>query len=283
MVRWGKEQVMIELDFSMTATAFDPHFWRRVVDEEFNPQHRGQIRVNHQYYPYDRYHDELRQMFEGRGRRIDVIGGDVIWTAEFASEGWIADLSGRFPLAMRQQFLPVTIQANTYQGKTWGVPWFTDVGLLYYRKDLLDQSGFFSPPQTWNELKQMAQKVKQDSGIQHGYVFQGAQNDGGVCNGLEYIWSHGGDVLDPQNPTQVIIGRPGTVAGLTTERSMITGGVSPQKVDSFDDAQHAWPEFVEERAVFCRNWTWFYVDVPSPDHDLTRQQVEVAPIPAGMG
>jgi multiple sugar transport system substrate-binding protein len=279
----GKEQVMIEIVFSMS-WGFDPHLWRRVLNEEFNPQHQGQIRVKYQNFPSDTYHDDLQRMFEGKGQRIDVIAGDAVWTAEFASKGWIADLSGRFPQAMRQQFLPGTIQTNTYQGKYWGVPWFTDVGLLYYRKDLLDKEGFFAPPQTWNELKQIAKQVKKHTpGIQYGLVFQGAQNDGGVCNGLEYIWSHGGDVLDPQNPAQVIIGRPQTVDGLTTERRMITEGVSPQKVDSFDEVQHAWPEFVEERAVFCRNWAFFYVDVPSPDHHLIRSQVEVAPIPAGAG
>lgn len=51
------------------------------------------------------------------------------------------------------------------------MPWLTDVGLLYYRKDLLDQSGFFSPLQSWDQLKQMALQVKQASGFQHGYVF----------------------------------------------------------------------------------------------------------------
>jgi ABC-type glycerol-3-phosphate transport system substrate-binding protein len=96
--RWGKEQeVMIDIDFSMTW--LNPHFWRRVVREEFNSQHRGQIRINYRNFRYNRYHDELRRMFKGRGRRIDVIGGDVIWPAEFASKGWIANLSGRFPPA----------------------------------------------------------------------------------------------------------------------------------------------------------------------------------------
>jgi multiple sugar transport system substrate-binding protein len=147
------------------------------------------------------YSDELQQMFEGRGRPIDVIGGDDIWPAEFAENGWIADLSSRFTQSERQQFLPGTIQANTYQGKVWGVPLLTDVALLFYRKDLLDQSGFFSPPQTWDELKQMALQVKQDASIQHGYVFQGAEYEDGVCNGLEYIWTHGGDVLDSRTPT----------------------------------------------------------------------------------
>jgi multiple sugar transport system substrate-binding protein len=282
---------MIRIDFSMTWG--DRRTWQRVV-EEFNRQHRDQIRVRYRHFEGGEYYDELQEMFEGDqdddddddndndddnngGRRIDVIGGDIPWTAGFADKGWLADLSGRFPQAERQQFLPATIQANTYQGKVWGVPWFTDVGLLFYRKDLLA-----NPPQTWNELKQRALQVKQASGLPHGYVFQGAQSEGGVINGLEYIWTHGGDVLDPANPTQVIIGSPQTEAGLTTERSMIVDDVSPPDVASYDLFE-SWDEFISGRSVFWRGWPGFYTEFLGPRPPLRQDQVDVAPIPAGMG
>jgi multiple sugar transport system substrate-binding protein len=268
---------MIDIVFSMGW--LDPSFWQRVV-QGFNRQHQGQIRVTYRNFKPDRYLDELRRMFGGTGRRINVIGGDVIWPAEFASKGWIADLSSRFPPSERQQFLPGTIQANTFQGTVWGVPWFTDVGVLFYRKDLLGSG--VPAPQTWNELKQRALQVKQNSGIQHGHVFQGAQNESGVCSGLEYIWSDGGEVLDPQDPSRVIIGSPQTVAGLTTERSMITEGVSPQSVDSYDVGE-SWDEFLSGRSVFCRHWPGFYEDVGGQGSALDRDQVDVAPIPAGTG
>jgi len=79
---------MTDVDFSMGW--LDPSFWQRVV-QGFNRQHQGQIRVTYRNFPVNRYLDELRRMFSGTGRRIDVIGGDVIWPAEFASKGWIAD------------------------------------------------------------------------------------------------------------------------------------------------------------------------------------------------
>ena len=268
---------MLDVVFSMGW--LDPSFWQKVV-QGFNRHQRGQIRVTYRTFKPDRYLDELRRMFSGTGRSIHVIGGDVIWPAEFASKGWIADLSSRFAPSERQQFLPGTIQANTFQGKVWGVPWFTDVGLLFYRKDLLGSG--LSAPQTWNELKQRAIQVKLTSGIQHGHVFQGAQNESGVCSGLEYIWSHGGEVLDLQDSSRVIIDSPQTVAGLTTERSMITEGVSPQSVDSYD-VWESWDEFLSGRSVFCRNWPGLYESVGGQGSALNRDQVEVVPIPAGTG
>jgi hypothetical protein len=98
---------MIEIFFSMAW--LDPTFWRRVV-QEFNRLRQGQIQVIYRHFSMNQneYHDALQQMFEGRGRRIDVIGSDIMWTAEFADKRWIANLSSRFPPSERQQFLPAS-------------------------------------------------------------------------------------------------------------------------------------------------------------------------------
>ena len=53
----------------------------------------------------------------------------------------------------------------------------------------------------------MALRVKEDSGTKFGFVFQGANYEG-ACNGCEYIWTHGGNVLDPDDPSRVLVGQP---------------------------------------------------------------------------
>ena len=98
--------------------------------------------------------DALNAQFQSGETSIDVIGGDVVWPAQFAAGGYIADLSDRFPGEEREAFLPAAIEANTYEGKIYGVPWYTDAGMLYYRRDLLEGSGFSEPPRTWDELKE---------------------------------------------------------------------------------------------------------------------------------
>jgi multiple sugar transport system substrate-binding protein len=96
--------------------------------DAFNQQNPA-INVIYREMPADtgRYHERLRTLFRRGGAGIDVIAGDVTWPAEFASKGWLADLSGRFPQVEQDKFLDAPIEANTYQGKIWGVPWFTDV------------------------------------------------------------------------------------------------------------------------------------------------------------
>jgi multiple sugar transport system substrate-binding protein len=247
--------------------------------DEFNQQNPA-INVIYREMPADtgRYHQRLRRMFRRGGAGIDVIAGDVIWPAEFASKDWIADLSNRFLQVERDKFLDEPIKTNTRQGKIWGVPWFTDVGLLFYRKDLLDDSGFPDPPETWDELKRIALQVKQDRGLQHGYVFQGADYEGGVCNGLEYIWTHGGDVLDSNN--QVIINSIEARNGLRTERHIVEDGVAPQRVHTFTEEQSA-ERFLDRKAVFCRYWPGLYGVLGQPG-ELRRNQVGVAELPRGQ-
>ena len=117
----------------------------KLVDR-FNEQYQGEYTANYREMPTDsnQYFDQLRTEFQAGGGEIDVIGGDVIWPAQFAAQGWIADLSDLF--TDTDAFLPGPMASNRYDGKVWGVPWYTDAGLLYYRKDLLEKSGFSEPP-----------------------------------------------------------------------------------------------------------------------------------------
>jgi multiple sugar transport system substrate-binding protein len=250
--------------------------------DKFNEQNKGRFQVSHQAINLDtrEYFDRLKTEFQAGGGETDVIGGDVPWTAEFAENGWIVDVSSRFPEGERRKFVNGQIQSLTYQSKIWGVPWFAEAGLLYYRKDLLEHSGFSEPPKTWEELKEMAEKVVQDSGTRYGFVFQGANNETGVCNGLEYIWTHGGEVLDGD---KVIIDSSESVAGLTTEQSMISEGVAPQAVANytFSGSDTA---FLNGDSVFCRNWSYMYGLAGDTEMSkIKREQVGVLPLPVGEG
>jgi multiple sugar transport system substrate-binding protein len=210
-----------------------------------------------------------------------VIAGDVIWPAQFAANGWIVDLSDRFTEDMRGKFLEGPVASNTYEDKIYGVPWFTDAGLLYYRKDWLEASGFSEPPATWEELKEQAQRVMQDQGARFGFVFQGAQYEGGVVDGLEYINSHGGQVLDPNDASKVVIDSPQSVNGLATERSMIESGVAPQAVSTYKEPETEAP-FLGGDSVFARNWPYMYSLAGTGDF-IGTDKIDIAPLPAGEG
>jgi multiple sugar transport system substrate-binding protein len=252
---------------------------------QFNEKYKGKYKVIFQKGNSDTGQrlDKLRTQFQAGGEGIDIILGDVIWTAEMAESGWISDLSDRFPENQQREFLPGSVEAIIYNGKPYGMPWYTDTGLLYYRKDLLKKSGYDNPPKTWNELKQMTGKVRSESDVKFGFLFQGAQYEGGVCDGCEFIWGHGGNVLDPSDPTNVVVDSPEAIAGLATERSMITDGISPKTVTVYKEDESAGP-FLNGDAIFLRNWPYVYALIGTPDYpNLKPEQVGVSELPSADG
>ncbi len=249
--------------------------------KRFNNENKNNITVTWRHMPASasQYFDQLRTEFQAQSGDLTLIGGDVIWPAQFAANGYIIDLSDRFTEDMRAKFLEGPVRSNTYDGKIYGVPWFTDAGLLYYRSDWLEDSGFSEPPGTWEELLEQAQKVMQDQGAKFGFVFQGAQYEGGTVNGLEYINSYGGQVLDPSNAKKVIIDSTNSVNGLATERGMIDSGVAPQAVSTYEEPETEAP-FLGGDAVFARNWPYMYSMAGTGDF-ISQDQIGIAPLPAG--
>src|SRR5215207_860199 len=248
--------------------------------EKFNKQ--ADFKVNYREMPTDtgQFFDQLRTEFQAGASEIDVIGGDVIWPAQFAANGWILDVSDRFPESEQQKFLQAPIDSLIYEDGIYGIPWFTDAGMLYYRKDLLEESGISQPPATWTELMEMADQVSQETGTKYGFVFQGAEYEGGVCNGLEYIWTNGGDVLDGN---KVVVDSPEAAAGLETEYSMVADGVAPRAVSTYKETETD-PTFLNGDAVFARNWPYMYGLAGTSDYPKVKpEQVGVAALPVGEG
>ena len=245
---------------------------------DFNRQHEGEIKVKWRRMAETstEYLEQIQSEFQSGRSNIDVFAGDVIWPAQFAANGWLLDLSDRFTDGMKADYLEGPVSSLEYEGSTWGVPWFTDAGMFFYRKDLLEKSGFSAPPKTWEEMKQQAVKVRRDQGVRFGYVFQGSEDEGGVVDALEHIWNAGGDVLDGND---VIIDSPESAAGLEVRRSILADGVAPRASGDYT-TQESQAIFTNGDAVFMRNWPFTYALLSDPkESKVGPDQVGVAAIP----
>jgi multiple sugar transport system substrate-binding protein len=263
--------------------------------DAFNRAHEGRIKVvwREMARSTDDYFRQLVSDFDVGSSDIDVIGADVIWTAEFVANGWVRDLSGRFDDAFDpRDFLPAAINSVYWRNRLWAVPWFTAAGMLYFRKDLLEQAGFSEPPKTLDELSEMARKVMQESGTRYGYVFQGAEYEGGVTNALEFIWNAGGRVLTGNvsvagapgvaviDPNVVVVDSADSARGLDAARELVKDGIAPEDVVEFTE-QECFEAFLDGDAVFMRNWPFVYGLVEQPDlSTLNLDQVGIAQIPS---
>src|SRR5262252_6883691 len=125
-----------------------------------------------------------------RDPTFDLVYMDVTWTAKFAAAGWLVPLDPWVAPAERAAFLPAAMAAGEYEGALYRMPVRTDVGLLYYRSDLLLAAGI-AAPQTFAELTDAARRLESPPGT-WGYVWQGKQYEGLVCNFLEVLNGCGG-------------------------------------------------------------------------------------------
>ncbi|MFH0777583.1 MAG: ABC transporter substrate-binding protein [Candidatus Eisenbacteria bacterium] len=200
--------------------------------------------------------DEQHQFYvinlEGKSRDFDVLSMDVIWVPEFARAGWLRDLSHLLPPDRRGEFFDGPMEAVTYEGTLYALPWYIDAGLLYYRKDLLEKHGF-APPQTWDELVRIASAVTVAEPGLYGFIWQGKQYEGLVCNALEYMWGSGGDVLEDG---RLLIDSPENEAALSFMQKLIYEyNVSPGLVTTAieETTRHI---FGNGKALFMRNWPY---------------------------
>ncbi|HEX4993906.1 MAG TPA: extracellular solute-binding protein, partial [Methylomirabilota bacterium] len=174
--------------------------------------------------------DEQHQFYvinlEGGSPPFDVMMLDVIWVPEFARAGWILDLTPAVAPAERDAHFPTAIAPAMQDGRLWALPWFMNVGLLYYRVDLLAKYGF-RPPETYDELTEQVRRIRageRDPKLD-GYLWQGKQYEGGMVNVLEALWANGARLLDEA-------GRPfpepeRARESLALLRGLIESGVSP--------------------------------------------------------
>jgi multiple sugar transport system substrate-binding protein len=220
-------------------------------------------------------HQFFLTSLEGGADDFDVLVVDVVWVPEFARAGWIADISGAFPPAkLREEFLPGPVEAVVVDDKTYAVPWYVDVGVLFYRKDLVPRA-----PRTYAELEQFAREAKQKDPLLQGYVWQGRQYEGLNCNAFEAIWGHGGQVLDAQG--RLALDTVEARAGLEYLRRLIASGISPPGVTSAAE-EEARRVFQSGQAVFMRNWPYAWEEAQKPDSPI-RGKVGITTLPTVSG
>ncbi|WP_175773450.1 ABC transporter substrate-binding protein [Paraburkholderia phenazinium] len=221
----------------------------------------------------------LYQQILGSGSdKIDVFEIDVVWPGTLANH--LVDLRPYSKGAEAQHF-PSLIANNTVAGKLVAMPWFTDAGLLYYRKDLLDKYKL-KPPTTWDDLAASAKKIQdaeRGAGNEKmwGYVWQGRAYEGLSCNALEWVASYnGGTLVDASG--KVTIDNPAATKALEMAAGWV-GTITPQAVLNYGE-EEARGVFQSGNAVYMRNWPYAWSLLQKSDSPV-RDKVGVIPLPQG--
>jgi multiple sugar transport system substrate-binding protein len=210
---------------------------------------------------------------------MDVFDADVIWPAIFASAGWAEPLDNYMTEEDRDQFLPGAVFANEYMGKYYGIPYRTDAGMLYYRKDLLEKHGR-DVPETWEELVETARYIMgKEESITSGHAGSWKQYEGLTCNLTEFVWSFGGDFLD--NKGNVIFDSKESVSAMETMSGMINQDkITPEGVITFGSGD-ARAVFFAGNMVFLRDWPSGWSKSQDAENSKIVGKVGIAPLPKG--
>ena len=94
----------------------------------------------------------VEQMILG-STEFDVIGLYTIWLAQFAENDWIIELDSHLNLGELDDYVDSMVDSCKYKGITYAYPYFMNLGILFYRKDLIEDHGFSEADfDTWLEL-----------------------------------------------------------------------------------------------------------------------------------
>jgi len=149
------------------------------------------------------------------------------------------DMMGQFAATTALEAVPATFQPSTFfesawntnivNGTVYGVPWYVETRLLYYRTDIATKAGITTPPATWEDLTAMATAMKSKGGAKWG-ISLGTKN---WQEYLPFLWSNGGDVMDAQG--KFVLNSPQAVEALTFYESFFKAGLTPKSVpEGFD-------------------------------------------------
>ncbi len=219
-----------------------------------------------------------QQLLAAQSGDVDIFQIDVVWPGMLAKH--LVDLSEYTGGAEDAHFKSL-VQNNTVDGRLVAMPWFTDAGVLYYRKDLLEKYDQ-DVPETWQDLTNSARVVmagEREAGNDRfwGYVWQGRAYEGLTCNALEWVSSYnGGTIVDADG--KVTINNPHAREALALAASWIDD-ISPRSVLNYTE-EEARGVFQSGNALFMRNWPYAWSLAQSEDSSV-KDKVGVVALPKG--
>lgn len=231
------------------------------IVEECNAEAQGRYRIDYQVLPRgaDDQRVQLVRRLAAEDDGMDILGLDVTWTQEFASADWIREWTGANRAEAEQGTLAGPLESARYEGRLYAAPKNTNVQLLWYRTDLVDE-----PPQTWEELIAASAQLR-EQGQPYQVITMGAQYEGLMVLYNTMVASAGGAILN-EDGTEAVLDED-AVRALTLLRDFANAGVTSTSFPNAleDDARL---EFQAGGGAFQLNWPFVYPAMQEADPEF---------------
>jgi multiple sugar transport system substrate-binding protein len=209
-----------------------------------NKQANGRYRINYVRLPTDanQQRELVVRRLAAKDSDIDIIGMDVIWTAEFAQAGWIKPWTGALRGDATAGKLRGPLRTVQYRGQVWAIPFTTNTQLLWYRKDIIRR-----PPQTWDQM--IDEAARRDSAIE----VQGNQYEGLTVWTNALIAGAGGQIVDQAGNVEV---DASTQRAAEVMQKLSQNAAPPGMATNKEDEARL--GFESGRSIFQVNYTFIY-------------------------
>lgn len=213
-------------------------------------------------------HDQILNSLSSKSGEYDVISMDVVWAGEFAAAGYLEPLDIFIKEAgwKPTDFNAGSMASGKYKGKNYVLPYFSDLGFLYYRKDIVleeDVKKLESGDYTMEDLLVMAEKYAGQGDTKYGHVYQSKQYEGLTCNVNEFT-SNWKDVK----------------GGLEIMKAFAESKATPDDVLTYTEGE-THNAFLNGETVFARNWPYMNGMASSGEYNVKVENVGYAPLPNG--
>lgn len=236
------------------------------IIDRWNEAHPDeQVTLNELAGEADAQRETLVQSLQAGNSDYDVMALDVIWTADFAANQWLAPLEGDLEVDT-SGLLQSTVDSATYNGTLYALPQNTNGQLLFRNTEIIPEA-----PANWADLVESC-TLAEEAGVDC-LTTQLKQYEGLSVNTIGFIEGWGGSVLDDSG--NVTVDSDDAKAGLQA------------LVDGFDDgtiskASLAATEeetnlaFTEGQTAYAINWPYMYTN--SEEAEATAGKFEVQPL-----
>jgi len=158
------------------------------LTKEFEAANPG-VKVQVTAIPWDAAHDKFTTAITAN-KTPDVAMVGTTWMGEFAGMGALDPTPGQIDKSV---FFEGAQKTTEVDGTSYGIPWYVETRLVYYRTDLAEKAGITTPPTDWDGLKSMAKAMQDKAGAKWGIGLQ-AGGTGSWQSVMPFAWSAGADL-----------------------------------------------------------------------------------------
>lgn len=246
----------------------------RAMTADFTKLHPD-IDVNLEFVPYEALHDKIVAARGAGGKGYDVVLFDAIWPAEFTKFGLLQDVTARINSSDSKKIFPGAMSTVTYQDKVWGLPWILDTKYLFYNKAMLAKAGITAPPQTWQEVEQQSEIIKQKGIVKYPLVWSWSQAEALICDYTTLVSAFNGDFY---HQGKLDFSSPASLQAVTYMKESLDKGLTNPNSREYleEDVRKA---FSNGDAAFALNWTYMYNMANDPKQSKVAGDVGIVPAP----